>query len=171
MTSSQSPEGVEAAANLLDSTYELADALTPDYVIAMLSVLIKDHPIEIPVPGCYVYRPLAGLGGLLIPLNETHAMYMESRSDIEMGGVGDDLLRWFLFYKWFSTMLPRMVFGEEGKQFRIEAVVKYSMVYADVASAMLDGDMDTFQAGMIASATALEWGDDIPPPPWEVPRS
>jgi hypothetical protein len=170
ITANQSPEGVESAANLLSSTYELADALTPDYVVAMLSILFKEYPIEIPMPGCYLYRPPMRAAILLAPLNDTHASYMESRSDLLMGGVGDDLLRWFLFYQWFSTMLPRMVFGAEGEEYRIEAVAKYSMVYADVASELLDNDeIDLLKASMIAPAMALEWDDDFPAPPWDLP--
>jgi hypothetical protein len=155
--------GTEAA-SLLNSTYQLSVSMAPDYLIAMLSVLVKDFPV-VPTYGGFSCPSEWSAEILLGPVKKTHALYIQSMLEVAIGG---DILRWFLIYHWFDRMLRRMNFGEGEGALLVAKVEKFAMAYAEIGGEMLDDDFQMLDARFRALRLIGEWDDDIPTPPWDL---
>lgn len=164
---SERPSARDAAIELLGSLYGLAEAILPDLLVVMLSVYVGEYPVEITGPGSFVYESSVGIGGLLIPIESALDAYLSDQT-VDGYPVEDPigLLRWYLIFRWFQIMLPRLVFGEAGKRSKVIKVNKFAMAYADMGCAMLDGALDRMMAHVVAQQLTVRWPDDIPSPPW-----
>jgi hypothetical protein len=160
----ENPDAKPELDNMMAALFNHGSALTPDYLLVMLSVLLQEPPVDIPAPGCFAYRAELGTGGLLIPVSKVHRAYLDDNVLV------DDvtgLISWFLIYFWFQHMLARMIFGQPGSEIKVVSIEKYAMAYANAACMMLETDQGIAMTNLDALKMTSTWSDDIPSPPWE----